>query len=118
MEIGMGQHGEPGTGPSRLMTADETAQVMIERLVAAVDARSGDRLLVILNGSGATTLMELFIVYRAVHRLPARARHRARLSADRRVPDRAGDGRLPDVRRQDGRRIDPTLERPVRYAVS
>ena len=68
MEIGMGQHGEPGTGPSRLMTADETAQVMIERLVAAVDARSGDRLLVILNGSGATTLMELFIVYRAVHR--------------------------------------------------
>ena len=68
MEIGMGQHGEPGTGPSRLMTADETAHVMIERLVAAVGARSGDRLLVILNGSGATTLMELFIVYRAVHR--------------------------------------------------
>ncbi|MEI8376748.1 MAG: dihydroxyacetone kinase subunit DhaK [Planctomycetota bacterium] len=69
MEIGMGQHGEPGTGPSRLMTADETAQVMLERLLAAVDARSGDRLLVILNGAGATTLMELFIVYRAVHRL-------------------------------------------------
>jgi dihydroxyacetone kinase-like protein len=69
MEIGMGQHGEPGTGPSRLMTADETAQVMLERLLAAIDARSGDRVLVILNGSGATTLMELFIVYRAVHRL-------------------------------------------------
>ena len=68
MEIGMGQHGEPGTGPSRLMTADETAHVMLERLLAAVDARRGDRLLVILNGSGATTLMELFIVYRAVHR--------------------------------------------------
>ena len=34
MEIGMGQHGEPGTGPSRLMTADETAQVMVERLLA------------------------------------------------------------------------------------
>ena len=69
MEIGMGQHGEPGTGPTRLMTADETAQLMLERLLAAVDARSGDRLLVILNGAGATTLMELFIVYRAVHRL-------------------------------------------------
>ncbi len=68
MEIGMGQHGEPGTGPARLMTADETAELMIERLLAAVGARSGDRLLVILNGSGATTLMELFIVYRAVHR--------------------------------------------------
>ena len=69
MEIGMGQHGEPGTGPSRLMTADETAQVMVERLLAAVDARSGDRVLVVLNGSGATTLMEMFIVYRAVHEI-------------------------------------------------
>jgi dihydroxyacetone kinase-like protein len=67
MEVGMGQHGEPGTGPSKLLTADQTAEVMLERLLAAVDARSGDRLLVLLNGSGATTLMELFIVYRAVH---------------------------------------------------
>ena len=67
MEIGMGQHGEPGTGPAKLMTADETAHVMLERLLAAIDARSGDRVLVVLNGSGATTLMELFIVYRAVH---------------------------------------------------
>ena len=67
MEIGMGQHGEAGTGPCKVMTADKTAAVMIDRLVAAVGARSGDRLLVMLNGSGATTLMELFIVYRAVH---------------------------------------------------
>ena len=67
MEIGMGQHGEAGTGPSKLLTADETARIMLDRLVAAVGARSGDRLLVILNGVGATTLMELFIVYRAVH---------------------------------------------------
>src|SRR5208283_539361 len=62
MEIGMGQHGEPGTGPTGLMTADETAHMMRQRLLAAVDARSGDRLLVILNGSGGTTLMELFII--------------------------------------------------------
>jgi dihydroxyacetone kinase-like protein len=67
MEIGMGQHGEAGTGPSKLLTADETARIMLDRLVAAVGARAGDRLLVILNGVGATTLMELFIVYRAVH---------------------------------------------------
>jgi dihydroxyacetone kinase-like protein len=67
MEIGMGQHGEPGTGPSKLLTADQTARLMVDRLIAAVGAKSGDRLLVILNGSGATTLMELFIVYRSVH---------------------------------------------------
>jgi len=69
MEIGMGQHGEPGTGPCRMLTADETAEVMLNRLLSAIKAQAGDRVLVILNGSGATTLMELFIVYRAVHRL-------------------------------------------------
>lgn len=66
MEIGMGQHGEAGTGPSKVLTADATARLMIERLAGAVGAGSGDRLMVILNGSGATTLMELFIVYRSV----------------------------------------------------
>jgi phosphoenolpyruvate---glycerone phosphotransferase subunit DhaK len=66
MEIGMGQHGEPGTGQSKMMTADETAEIMITQLSKAVDAKNGDKLLVMLNGSGATTLMELFIVFRKV----------------------------------------------------
>ncbi len=34
-----------------------------------MDAGSGDRLLVMINGAGATTQMELYIVYRCVHRL-------------------------------------------------
>jgi len=71
MEIGMGQHGEAGTGSSKLMTADQTAAIMLDRLIAAVKAKAGDKLLVILNGSGATTLMELFIVYRACARILA-----------------------------------------------
>ena len=66
MEIGMGQHGEAGTGPSPIRTADETAAVMMERLVNAIGAKAGDRLMVILNGAGATTLMELYIVLRGV----------------------------------------------------
>jgi dihydroxyacetone kinase-like protein len=68
MEIGMGQHGEAGTGPSKLLSADRTAELMLGRLLEAVKARAGDRVLVILNGSGATTLMELYIVLRACHR--------------------------------------------------
>jgi dihydroxyacetone kinase-like protein len=67
MEIGMGQHGEAGTGSCKMLSADQTARIMIERLAAAIGAGKGDRILVIVNGSGATTLMELFIVYRAVH---------------------------------------------------
>jgi phosphoenolpyruvate---glycerone phosphotransferase subunit DhaK len=64
MEIGMGQHGEAGTGPSKIMSADKTAEMMISRLLAAVKAKAGDRVMVIINGSGATTLMEMYIVLR------------------------------------------------------
>jgi len=64
MEIGMGQHGEAGTGPSKILTADQTAELMLSRLVAAVKAKPGDRLLLVINGTGATTLMEMYIVLR------------------------------------------------------
>lgn len=69
MEIGMGQHGEAGTGPCKILSADQTADLMLGRLIEAVQAKAGDRVLLILNGSGATTLMELYIVLRACQRL-------------------------------------------------
>ncbi len=62
MEIGMGQHGEAGTGSSKILSADKTAEVMASSLASAIDAKAGDTLMVLLNGCGATTLMELFIV--------------------------------------------------------
>ena len=66
MEIGMGQHGEAGTGRSKVLTADETVDKMLPQLLSAIKAESGDRLLVMLNGAGATTQMELFVVFRRV----------------------------------------------------
>ncbi len=62
MEIGMGQHGEAGTGPSKILSADQTAEMMLSRLVLAIKAKKGDRLLLVINGSGATTLMEMYIM--------------------------------------------------------
>ena len=65
MEIGMGQHGEGGeTGPVAIKTADETAEIMIPELIAAVHAKAGEKVVLIVNGSGATTLMEMFLIYR------------------------------------------------------
>jgi dihydroxyacetone kinase-like protein len=69
MEIGMGQHGEAGTGSSKVMTADDTAKVMVTQLAKAVDANKGDRLMVIINGAGATTMMEMCIVLRGVKKV-------------------------------------------------
>ena len=69
MEIGMGQHGEAGTGRMKLRTADETAELMLDMLLNDLKVTAGEELLVIVNGAGATTLMELFLVFRRVHAL-------------------------------------------------
>ena len=64
MEIGMGQHGEAGTGSSKILTADETAEKVVTQLVRVAGAAEGDRLFVLINGTGATTLMEQYILFR------------------------------------------------------
>jgi phosphoenolpyruvate---glycerone phosphotransferase subunit DhaK len=69
MEIGMGQHGEAGTGRMQMKTADETAKIMLDMLLDDLGVASGEDLLVILNGAGATTLMELYLVFRGVAQL-------------------------------------------------
>jgi phosphoenolpyruvate---glycerone phosphotransferase subunit DhaK len=69
MEIGMGQHGEAGTGRMKLKTADETAELMLQMLLDDLQVKQDEELLVILNGAGATTLMELFILFRRVHQI-------------------------------------------------
>lgn len=71
MEIGMGQHGEAGTGRSKILTADETAGRMLPALADAIQAKQGDKVLAMINGAGATTHMEMFIVFRAVKKLLA-----------------------------------------------
>ena len=65
MEIGMGQHGEGGGGIMKMQSADATVKIMVEKLVAATKLQAGDRALLIINGSGATTTMEMLICYRA-----------------------------------------------------
>ncbi len=69
MEIGMGQHGEAGTGRMKLKSADETAEIMLEQLLADLDVQPKEELLVIVNGAGATTLMELLILFRRVSQI-------------------------------------------------
>ncbi len=71
MEIGMGQHGEAGTGTTKILSADKTAEVMANPLLSAISAEKGDKVMVILNGAGATTLMELFIVLRGLKKVLA-----------------------------------------------
>lgn len=64
MEIGMGQHGEGGGGRQPMKSADETAEIMVEALLKDIGIQSGEKIMLILNGTGATTLMELYIIFR------------------------------------------------------
>ena len=69
MEIGMGQHGEAGTGRMQLKSADETAEIMLNMLLEDLNIKGGEEILVLINGAGATTLMEMLIVFRRVAHL-------------------------------------------------
>jgi len=63
--IGPGVHGEAGPeGPSKMMSANEVMDIVLDKLIVDGEFKAGDELLVLLNGCGATTLMELFILFR------------------------------------------------------
>jgi dihydroxyacetone kinase-like protein len=73
MEIGMGQHGEGGGGLEPLVSADATATKMVDLLCQQLEPKAGDKVMLIINGVGATTHMELNIVFRkAAKELQAR----------------------------------------------
>ncbi len=70
MEIGMGQHGEGGQGGRReLVSADDTAETMINHLMKKIQPQTGDKVALYINGVGATTHMELSIVFRAAYKV-------------------------------------------------
>lgn len=66
MEIGMGIHGEPGTERTKLASADDIAATLISHVLDDLKLDSGDRVAVMVNGLGATPLMELYIVHKKV----------------------------------------------------
>lgn len=68
MEIGMGQHGEGGGGRKPLVSADETAAEMVDLLCQQLKPKSGQKAMLIINGVGATTQMELNIIFRKAYK--------------------------------------------------
>jgi dihydroxyacetone kinase-like protein len=68
MEIGLGLHGEPGVRRGALLTADETAGLLVETILADLDQPSGHELALLVNGLGATAHLDLYILYRAARR--------------------------------------------------
>jgi dihydroxyacetone kinase-like protein len=68
MEIGLGLHGEPGVRRGELMTADETAAVLVKAILGDLARPSGNDLALLVNGLGGTAQLDLYILYRAARR--------------------------------------------------
>jgi phosphoenolpyruvate---glycerone phosphotransferase subunit DhaK len=68
MEIGIGIHGEPGRYREPLAPAAQIVERLATAVVEDLPYNSGDRVLAFVNGMGGTPLIELFIVYRELHR--------------------------------------------------
>jgi phosphoenolpyruvate---glycerone phosphotransferase subunit DhaK len=69
MEIGIGIHGEPGRRRVKLAAAADVTEMLAIPVIEDLGLKSGDRVLAMVNGMGGTPLLELYIVYDALHRI-------------------------------------------------
>jgi dihydroxyacetone kinase-like protein len=69
IEIGLGVHGEPGVERREMLPADELVAAMLRRVVEDLPFTRGDRVALLLNSLGATTMMELMIATRRARQL-------------------------------------------------
>lgn len=75
MEIGMGIHGEPGIDRIPAESADAVTDRLMTPILNELGLTAGDRVAVLVNGLGSTTLLELYLLHRRV----------AEMLSDRRV---------------------------------
>lgn len=69
MAMGMGIHGEPGVWNGPLRSSKEIAEEAVGTLLKDMPLSEGDEISVLVNGLGATSLEELYILFHDVQEL-------------------------------------------------
>jgi phosphoenolpyruvate---glycerone phosphotransferase subunit DhaK len=69
MEMGVGIHGEPGRRRVKLEPADAIAEEMLGAILKDLALGSGSEVLLLVNGFGATPLMELYLMVNSARRI-------------------------------------------------
>ena len=69
MEVGIGHHGEPGIEVCELESAKKMAGRMVQAVTEDYPFVSGDEVIVLVSGLGATPVMELYVLYNEVDAL-------------------------------------------------
>lgn len=62
MEIGLGHHGEPGIEKTTIRSSEETVDVLMKNILNEGLYDENDEVVVLINGLGATSQMELYII--------------------------------------------------------
>src|SRR5690349_9435447 len=63
MEVGVGIHGEPGRRREKIQPAREIVATALQAILADQPLVAGDKTIVMVNGLGATPLLELYVVF-------------------------------------------------------
>lgn len=71
MEFGVGIHGEPGTIREKLVSSDQLASKLLDKIVSDLPFTSGSEVAVMINGFGATPMQELFVLNNSVSKVLA-----------------------------------------------
>lgn len=69
MEVGIGHHGEPGIEVVPIETADKMAKRMTDIVLPDYPFESGDEVIVLVSGLGATPVMELYVLCNEIEKI-------------------------------------------------
>jgi len=69
MEVGIGHHGEPGLEVAPIESAAQMAKRMTDIILPDLPFQSGDEVVVLVSGLGATPVMELYILFNEVAKI-------------------------------------------------
>jgi dihydroxyacetone kinase-like protein len=69
MEMGVGIHGEPGRRRVKLALADDIAAELTGAILKDLSLKSGQEVILLVNGFGGTPLLELYLMVNATHKL-------------------------------------------------
>ena len=69
MEMGVGIHGEPGRRRVRLASADAIAEELVGAILKDLAPEPGSEVLLLVNGFGATPLIELYLMVNSAKRI-------------------------------------------------
>lgn len=69
LEMGVGIHGEPGRKRELVREADAIVQDVVNAILDALKPSANNEALLLINGFGATPLMELYLIYNSAAKL-------------------------------------------------